>query len=93
MNIISCDEVGSRVLGFTVNGQPMAIEQIQAHPATLVWASAVELLVWLSRTPGYWGEFATSASFLVLTNGQVVETEVRRCDVQQRIDRDELLPA
>lgn len=95
MNLISCDEVGNRVLGFTVNGQPMPLEQVQALPTRdLVWTSSVELLVWLSRTPGYWGKFATSAKFRVWDAklGHVVVVEVPRSGVEAPIDRDDLLP-
>jgi hypothetical protein len=94
MNLISCDEVGRRVLGFTVNGKPMAIEEVQ-HLPEIVWASAVELLVWLSRTPGYWGAHATSATFRVwdATRQAVIDLTVPRKGTETPIDRDDLLAA
>lgn len=95
MHLLSCDEAGNRVLGFTVDGQPMAIEQVQAlPPSELVWASAVELLVWLTRTPGYWGAHNTSATFRVWDADlrRVVDTTVPRKDTEAPIDRDDLLP-
>jgi hypothetical protein len=96
MNLISCDEVGRRVLGFTVNGKPMPLEEVQAlPPSDLVWASAVELLVWLSRTPGYWGAHATSATFRVwdATLQAVIDLTVPRKGTETPIDRDDLLAA
>jgi hypothetical protein len=94
MNLISCDEVGRRVLGFTANGQPTPIEQVQGMPE-IVWASAVELLVWLSRTPGYWGAHATSATFRVwdATLQTVIDLTVPRRGTEAPIDRDDLLAA
>lgn len=94
MNLIHCDEAGSRVLGFTVNGQPMATWEVKAL-GEIVWASSVELLVWLSRTPGYWGAFAASATFRVWNAElqQVVDVTVQRKDTEAPIERDDLLAA
>lgn len=91
MNFISCDEVGSRIAGYTLNGQPVAADQV---PADAIWASHVELLVWLSRTPDFWGDFAESATFRVWSAGRVAEVTVAAVpEVLTPIDRDELLGA
>lgn len=95
MNLISCDEVGNRVAGFTVNGQPMATHEVRALNRDLTWSSSVELLVWLSRTPGYWGAHTTSAKFRVWNAklGHETLVEVAKRDVLTPICRDDLLPA
>jgi hypothetical protein len=71
----------------------MPVEQVRALPE-LVWASTVELLVWLSRTPGYWGAHATSATFRVWDADlqRVIDLTVPRAGTEAPIDRDDLLP-
>lgn len=92
MNFISCDEVGARVLGFTVNGKPVQADQV---PADVIWASSIELLVWLSRTPEFWGEGTTSATFRVWNPEARLATEVTvgREASDHPLDREDLLPA
>ena len=72
----------------------MSIEQVQSLPE-IVWASAVELLVWLSRTPGYWGAHATSATFRVWNPElrRVIDLTVPRKGTEAPISRDDLLAA
>ena len=69
----------------------MPIEQVQALPE-LIWASTIELLVWLSRTPGYWGAHTTSATFRVWNADlqQVLDVTVPRKGMASPLHRDDL---
>ena len=56
--LVFADEVGSRIAGFTVRSATgvelcHTIEQLEAIGAT-AWATSIELLIWLSRTPEFW---------------------------------------
>lgn len=68
------------------------IDKIAATGAD-AWASAVELLIWLSRSPEFWADGACSASFNVWATDHVHEVEVRRQDVLTPLHRDDLMPA
>jgi hypothetical protein len=102
VKLLSCDEVGSRVLGFTVHDTDegsvslvgVADADSLAGDPDVVWASPIELLVWLSRTPAYWGKLATSATFRVWDRARgAVETTIARASIQAQgvIDRWDLV--
>lgn len=67
--LVYADEVGDRIAGFTVRSAEgvelvRTVEEVEATGAT-AWASSIELLIWLSRTPQFWGDCTESARFQV----------------------------
>jgi hypothetical protein len=89
MRLALCDEIGNRIAGFTIRDDEgrstcvKSVDQIQAD----AWASRVDLLVWLSRSPEFWGEAATSATFKVWADGAIREMEITRAEVQSPVER------
>jgi hypothetical protein len=98
IKLVFADEVGDKILGFTVRGDNncsiicKTIEQLQEVGAT-AWANSVELLIWLSRTPEFWGEAATSARFLVWDQNAKLAREVTvpRKGCERPFDRWDLI--
>lgn len=97
MKTVYTDEVGNRVVGFTVREPGVAhtlvkdVGGLEAAGAD-AWASEIELKVWLSRFPEFWGDGAVSATFLVADGeGRVKEVEVNRSDVMYPVDRWDLV--
>jgi hypothetical protein len=95
--LVFADEVGSRVAGFTVRSAGAvelcsSVEQLQEIGAT-AWATSVELLIWLSRTPEFWADHATSATFNVWDwqADQVREVTVPRKGCETPFDRWQLV--
>ena len=94
--LVYADEVGSRIAGFTVRSAAgvelcRTVEQLEAIGAT-AWATSVELLIWLSRTPEFWGHGTTSAKFKVWDrqSEQVQEVTVPRRGCETPFDREQL---
>ena len=94
--LVYVDEVGSRIVGFTVRSAAgvelcRKVEQLEAIGAT-AWATSVELLIWLSRTPEFWGHGTTSAKFKVWDrqSEQVQEVTVPRKGCETPFDREQL---
>jgi hypothetical protein len=94
--LVFADEVGSRIAGFTVRSATgvelcHTIEQLEAIGAT-AWATSIELLIWLSRTPEFWGQGATSAKFKVWDwqAKQVREVTVPRKGCEAPFNREQL---
>jgi hypothetical protein len=94
--LVFADEVGGRIAGFTVRGAAgvelcRTVEQLEAIGAT-AWATSVELLIWLSRTPEFWGHGTTSAKFKVWDwqAEQVREVTVPRKGCEAPLDREQL---
>lgn len=95
--LVYTDEIGNRIVGFTVRSAEgvelcRTVEQLQQLGAT-AWANSVELLIWLSRTPDFWGNGTTSASFNVWDQqaGQVREVTVPRKGCEAPFDREQLI--
>ena len=94
--LVYADEVGGRIAGFTVRSAAgvelcRTIEQLEAIGAT-AWATSIELLIWLSRTPEFWGDGTTSAKFKVWDweSEQVREVTVPRKGCETPFDREQL---
>ena len=94
--LVYADEVGNRIAGFTVRSAAgvelcRTVEQLEAIGAT-AWATSVELLIWLSRTPEFWGHGTTSAKFKVWDrqSEQVQEVTVPRKGCETPFDREQL---
>ena len=94
--LVYADEVGDRIAGFTVRSDAgvelcQTVQQLEAIGAT-AWATSVELLIWLSRTPEFWGHGTTSAKFNVWDqqSGQVLEVTVPRKGCETPFDREQL---
>ena len=94
--LVFADEVGGRIAGFTVRGAAgvelcRTVEQLEAIGAT-AWANSVELLIWLSRTPEFWGHGTTSAKFKVWDwkAEQVRELTVPRKGCEAPLHREQL---
>ena len=96
--LVFADEVGGKIAGFTVRGASggvelcRTVEQLEAIGAT-AWATSVELLIWLSRTPEFWGHGTTSAKFKVWDwqAEQVREVTVPRKGCEAPLNREQLL--
>ncbi len=95
--LVFADEVGNRIAGFTVRGAGTVelcstVEQLQEIGAT-AWANCVELLIWLSRTPEFWADHATSATFMVwdAQAQEVQEVTVPRKGSETPFDRWQLV--
>ena len=96
IKLVYADEVGSRIAGFTVrsvDGVELCetVQQLDEIGAT-AWADSVELLIWLSRTPKFWGDFTTSAQFLVWNqqSQSVHKVTVPRKGCELPFDREQL---
>jgi hypothetical protein len=94
--LVYADEVGGRIAGFTVRSAAgvelgRTVEQLEAIGAT-AWATSIELLIWLSRTPEFWGHGTTSAKFKVWDwqSEQVMEVTVPRKGCETPFDREQL---
>ena len=94
--LVYADEVGNRIVGFTVRSAEgvqlcRSVEQLEEIGAT-AWADSVELLIWLSRTPFFWADCATSASFTVWDQQSQTTTSVTvpRKGCERPFDREEL---
>lgn len=94
--LVYADEVGNRIAGFTVRSAAgvelcRTVEQLEEIGAT-AWANSVELLIWLSRTPAFWADCATSASFKVWDRqAQAVrDVTVPRKGCETPFDREQL---
>jgi hypothetical protein len=89
IKLVFTDEVGDKILGFTVRSDNncsiicKTIEQLQEVGAT----------AWLSRTPEFWGEAATSARFLVWDQNAKLAREVTvpRKGCERPFDRWDLI--
>lgn len=97
IKMVFADEVGDRIAGFTVRGSGTVavcetVDQLQEIGAT-AWATSVELLIWLSRTPEFWADAATSAKFMVWDwqAEQVREVTVPRKGCEAPFDRWQLV--
>lgn len=97
VKLVFADEVGDRIAGFTVRGSTgvelcRTVEQLEEIGAT-AWATSVELLIWLSRTPEFWGHGTTSAKFNVWDwqAEQVREVTVPRKGCETPFDRWQLV--
>lgn len=97
MKTVYTDEVENRVVGFTIResgSAPTLVKDVASLEAAGAgaWASEIELKVWLSRFPEFWGDGAVSATFLVADGERgVKEVEVNRSDVVAPIDRWDLV--
>lgn len=96
LKLVYADEIGERLAGFTVRSASgvelcKTTEELEAIGGT-AWASSVELLIWLSRSPGFWGDFATSARFKVWDqqSRKVIEVTVPRKGCEQPFSREDL---
>jgi len=96
VKLVFADEVGGRIAGFTVRSAAgvelcRTVEQLEEIGAT-AWASSMELLIWLSRTPEFWGHGTTSAKFKVWDweSEQVREVTVPRRGCEEPFYRDQL---
>lgn len=97
MKTVYTDEIGNRVAGFTVRepgAMPTMVKEVKDLEAAGAdaWASEIELKVWLSRSPEFWGDGAVSATFLVAEGVEgVKEVEIDRSDVMYPVDRWDLV--
>lgn len=96
IKLVFANEEDDKILGFTVRGGGSVavcntVEQLQEIGAT-AWATSVELLIWLSRTPEFWGEYATRATFRVWDwqAEQVREVTVPRRGCEKPLNRKNL---
>jgi hypothetical protein len=94
--LVFADEVGGRIAGFTVRSAAgvelcRTVEELEEIGAT-AWATSIELLIWLSRTPEFWGHGTTSAKFKVWDwqSEQVREVTVPRKGCEEPLHRDQL---
>jgi hypothetical protein len=94
--LVYADEVGGRIAGFTVRSAAgvelcRTVQELEAIGA-IAWATSIELLIWLSRTPEFWGHGTTSAKFKVWDrqSEQVREVTVPRKGCEEPLHRDQL---
>jgi hypothetical protein len=96
VKLVFADEVGGRIAGFTVHSAAgvelcRTVQELESIGAT-AWATSIELLIWLSRTPEFWGHGTASAKFKVWDQQteQVRDVTVPRTGCETPLYRDQL---